>query len=66
MNIRGLAVLAACAPAATLACSPCRAYVQAGIFDGSFPVKAAVMLLPVLVVVAIAACVHAFPARGRE
>jgi hypothetical protein len=38
-------------PLAALACSPCRAYVQAGIFDGSFAVKLLVMTAPVLLVI---------------
>ena len=44
-------------PVAALACSPCRAQVQAGIFDGSFLTRLLVLSAPVLVVVAVAAVV---------
>ena len=46
-----------------LACSPCRAYVEAGIFDGSFAVKLLVMTAPVILVVLGAVFLYA---SGRE
>ncbi|RYF15201.1 MAG: hypothetical protein EOO30_15405 [Comamonadaceae bacterium] len=51
MAARWIALLSAWGPVPALACSPCRAYVEAGIFDGSFALKLLVMAAPVIVVV---------------
>lgn len=51
MVARWLLLLSTWGPLPALACSPCRAYVEAGIFDGSFAVKLLVMAAPVIVVV---------------
>jgi len=48
------------APLTSWACSPCRAYVKAAIFDGGFALRLLVMLLPVLAVGAIAFAVWAW------
>lgn len=47
------------------ACSPCRAMVQAGIFDGGFAQRLAVLLLPVLLMVGLALLLW-LPARKRH
>jgi hypothetical protein len=58
MASRWSAVLVGSSPIAALACAPCRAYVQAGIFDGSFTVKLLVMTAPVVLIVIGAVLVY--------
>ena len=58
MPARILAALAVLGPLPAIACSPCRAYVQAGIFDGSFAVKLLVMVAPVVLLVLAAALLY--------
>lgn len=58
MAARGIALLSTWGPLPALACSPCRAYVEAGIFDGSFALKLLVMAAPVILVVLGAALLY--------
>ena len=65
MPARVLAALAVLGPLPAAACSACRAYVQAGIFDGSFAVKLLVMTAPVVLMVLAAALVYRSGRRRR-
>ena len=49
-----------------IACSPCRAHVQAGIFDSGFGVRLAVILLPVVVVLLAGLGCWLWAGRGGE
>lgn len=65
MGARVLTVLALLGPLPAAACSPCRAYVQAGIFDGSFAVKLLVITAPVVLLVLAAALLY-YSARTKR
>lgn len=52
-------------PLEALACSPCRTYVLAAVFDHHFGARMLMLTLPVLLLVALAFWIHGKPPREQ-